>query len=88
MSTWNYRVMEDEDGQFTLREVYYTDEKEIQSWTGEVAPFGESEEELRNDLDYMLRAFNLPILSEVNLTANTMEKLLDDIKEGVEENDE
>ena len=40
--TWNYRVMVDGDGNYSIREVYYNDEKAIEGWTEECSPFGET----------------------------------------------
>ncbi len=62
MSTWNYRVIE-EDGVFVIHEVYYDDAGQPEYFTAEpVHPMGETLEELRGDLAYFQRALDLPVL--------------------------
>lgn len=69
---WNHRVIEKIDVQsgehyFEIHEVYY-ESGEIISYTREsVGPFGESEEELKEDLKLLMTAFDHPVLQEEDL---------------------
>lgn len=64
--SWNYRVVEVKPKHFELREVYYADDGETYGWTKEAAvPFGESLEELTEDLRYMMLALTQPVLALV-----------------------
>lgn len=67
MMVWNYRIMKREDkGQvyYQIHEAFYDDmEKEAHSWTAEPCePLGETLAELKHELEYMLRAFEFPVL--------------------------
>lgn len=69
MLGWNYRVIrkqvEIDYYQYEIHEVYYDDDGTIESWTEQpIAPFGESFLELQNDLNYMAKATQKPILEE------------------------
>lgn len=65
--TWNYRVVKhicEDDGfiSFAIYEVYHNSENEL-SWTVDhKAPIGDSLDELRSDLNMMLKALDLPVL--------------------------
>lgn len=66
--TWNYRVVQSEDGAYHMREVYYTNGVP-NSWTEPVATpydYYDDAEELRSDLEAMLRAFDRPLLTVVD----------------------
>lgn len=59
--TWDHRVMRREDGFLEIHEVYYEGEKV--SWTENATyPCGETLEEVRLDLERMLRCLEKPIL--------------------------
>jgi hypothetical protein len=61
--TWNYRVireMSDTTAMYTIREVY-TDPSGLSAAAD--APYGESLDELRDDLTAMLRALDKPVLA-------------------------
>ena len=63
--TWNYRVMlcdEHNLPYYVIVEAYYDADGNIEGTTGAIKPIGESEKELRADLELMLKAFDLPIL--------------------------
>lgn len=66
--SWNYRIIQipsdDEEGDvFVIREVYYDDADEILFWTeGDAAPIGSTYQEVSDDCDKMLEAFNKPVL--------------------------
>ena len=67
MRKWNYRVMRHTDafGRVFLgiHESYYNDEGEVTAWTDDLsAPAGETIEELRGDLEKMIRALEYPVI--------------------------
>lgn len=63
--SWNYRVAEETHGGvkvYTIREFYYIGDKT--GWTAtDIAPYGETPEELKTDLERMLQAFDLPVVN-------------------------
>ncbi len=71
---WNYRIVADFNNveqevlrqwSFTIRDVYYTDDKPT-SWGSEPQyPTGEDSQGVINDLEYMSKAIYLPLLIEV-----------------------
>lgn len=67
MKTWNYRVLRRE-GNFAIHEVFYEDGKPTSCTEDPVAPFGEDTlEELRHDMEMMMRALSKPVLDYENL---------------------
>ena len=61
--SWNYRVIENPDGYYTIHEVYYNQDNQIVLYSAEaIAPSGETLEELRSDLMYMAAALSKPAL--------------------------
>ena len=85
MSHWNYRVVakyRSEHPFYTIRECYYNDkdDKIPHSWTGErsSAPFGDSVDELREDINMMLQAFNKPVLVEEFNSDGEAERLVEE----------
>ena len=64
--TWNYRIVSEKapEGEFLqLYEVYYDDDGKINGMTeNPMKPYGESVEELQNDLEYMMEALKQPVL--------------------------
>jgi hypothetical protein len=68
--TWNYRVFEEKHEQpepwssFDIREVYYNEDGEIWAYSDTVSPFGESSEELKEDISMYLEAFKKPALTK------------------------
>jgi hypothetical protein len=71
---WNYRVIyspKNEDlawdtDTFSIREVFYNDDGDIEYWSDENAePFGATFEELAADFDLMAEAFERPILMTI-----------------------
>ena len=66
MMTWNYRIVSEKapEGEFLqLYEVYYDDDGKIKGMTeNAMKPYGESVEELQNDLEYMMEALKQPVL--------------------------
>ena len=63
MMYWDYRVFL-EDGGYTIRTVYYDDRGAIAACAAkETAPFGESVEELQEELNLFLAALKKPVIS-------------------------
>lgn len=68
MSYWNHRVIRKHDSDsdtvsYQIHEVYYADDGSIEQWTEDpVQPFGETAEELREEIRFFLQAFRRPIL--------------------------
>jgi hypothetical protein len=64
MITWNYRVFQEEDGDFVIREVFYDDSGAIVACTANaVEPFGSSLEELAQSIEDFKAALELPVLT-------------------------
>jgi len=68
MSKWNHRVIairEERQDFFMIHEVHYDDDGNICSWTeNPVSVSGDSLDEMRTTLHYMLRCLSKPILIE------------------------
>jgi hypothetical protein len=68
--SWNYRVIrypETEDSAFAIHEVYYDKEGRPTSWAeNPIAPLGDNLLELRAEVEYMLEAFDKPVLTIVD----------------------
>ncbi|HSF72337.1 MAG TPA: hypothetical protein VLA84_00895, partial [Microcoleus sp.] len=63
MMNWDYRVFF-EDGGYTIRTVYYDDKGAIAACSEkETAPFGESVEELQEELNQLLAALKKTVIS-------------------------
>ena len=67
---WNYRVIksgEDTDTFFTVQEVYYgeDDNEKDYSHTLECTPGGQSIDEIKTQLERMLKSLDKPILDEI-----------------------
>lgn len=67
MTKWNYRIMRHTDAFgrqfFAIHEAYYNDHGEVGAWTEEaVGAYGETLEELRDDLEKMIRALDYPVI--------------------------
>lgn len=64
MITWNYRVFREVDGDFVIREVFYTEDGSIIGCTANaVEPFGQSLEELATSIADLQSALALPVLT-------------------------
>ncbi len=61
---WNYRVIANEEinPYYTIHEVYYYDGQPITLTENRIAAFGESVEELRSDMQLMIKALDKPVL--------------------------
>jgi hypothetical protein len=67
--TWNYRVFLIPGGSpleediYAIKEVYYGDDDEIEFWSeANMAPMGNTIEELEEDLEKFIAAFDEPVL--------------------------
>lgn len=68
--TWNYRVFRHHGigpgdttiPYFKIHEAYYDEEDNFHGMTQAVYPQGETIEELRDDLDWMIKALDAPVL--------------------------
>jgi hypothetical protein len=81
MSYWNHRVIHSyhektDSHTYQIHEVYYDDKGTIEGWTSAVEPFGETPFELREDIRYLMKAFQKPILKST--IENGEEILIDD----------
>lgn len=73
--SWNHRLFQepDTDGEpwLTIREIYYDDKGVPNGYTGdEIAANGNTVEEVRLQLERMLRCLELPILKAEDFTGN------------------
>lgn len=65
MQKWDYRVFQNEQGQFGFIECYYDRENNpVSRSDGFMEPYGEDLAELRKDLSRMTTALNKPVLTE------------------------
>ena len=70
MTTWNYRVFREEDGDYVIREVFYDDNGAILGCTkNAVEPMGKSLESLAHDLEAFQEALQHPILTIAEIDA-------------------
>ena len=64
MITWNYRVFQEPDGDYAIREAIYDENGEIVGCTeNSVEPFGRTLEELAQSIDDFKAALKLPLLT-------------------------
>ncbi|HBE17954.1 MAG TPA: hypothetical protein DEG17_03755 [Cyanobacteria bacterium UBA11149] len=64
MISWDYRVFQEKDGDYAIREVIYGDDGEIIGCTeNPVEPFGRTLEELAQSIDDFQAALKLPVLT-------------------------
>lgn len=67
MKKWNYRLMRHTDAfgreYFAIHEAYYDDAGNVTAWTDDAAsPMGETKDEVREELERMLRALEYPVV--------------------------
>ena len=77
MMTWNYRVFQEDDGEYVIREVFYTEDGAILSCTANaVEPFGSTLAELAQSIDDFKAALALPVLTlkDIPESAAVLEK--------------
>jgi hypothetical protein len=62
--TWTYRVFRDNQGRYSIREVFYNRDNQIVNYSrSPVAVVGASVEELMQLVQWFRQAFELPVLS-------------------------
>lgn len=72
MITWDYRVFQEDDGDYIIREVFYAEDGTILGCTADaVEPFGRTLEELAQSIDEFKAALNLPLLTVHDMPAPT-----------------
>jgi len=65
-SDWDYRIVE-ADGVFTIHQVFYGEDGEVDYYDEEpVSPYGESQEDLENDMVEIWAAFDKPVMRLVD----------------------
>jgi hypothetical protein len=75
MIIWNYRVFSEPNGDYIIREVFYTEDGAILGCTAHaVEPFGKTIEELAHVLDDFRAALQFPVLTLDNISQPSMEK--------------
>ena len=64
MISWNYRVFREDDGEYIIREVFYSDDGAILGCTANaVEPYGSSLDELAQMIVDFQSALTLPVLT-------------------------
>lgn len=64
MITWNYRVFREDDGEYVIREVFYSEDGAMLGCTANaVEPYGRTLEELAQTLADFQSALALPVLT-------------------------
>jgi hypothetical protein len=65
---WNYRIVIDKNGMYSIRKVYYNEDNSIYANSENPEPvIGESLEDLKLGFEYMKMAFDKPCLIEENI---------------------
>lgn len=89
MSYWNHRVLKrtykptltdrTPHIEFGIHEVYYNDKNEIEMWTeDQMAPRGQTLEELAKDLQWFVDALKKPVLDEEELERANWQRSYDE----------
>ena len=64
MITWDYRIFKEDNGDYIIREVFYDEEGCIIGCTEDgVEPFGQSLEDLAEQIEAFKQALTLPVLT-------------------------
>jgi hypothetical protein len=72
-TNWDYRVIEI-DGIFTIHEVHYNAKGDIISVSEDpMGPSGETLEELKDDMEYLLQALDRPVLRKEEIEFAVMD---------------
>ncbi|MCA1991454.1 MAG: hypothetical protein LDL41_05320 [Coleofasciculus sp. S288] len=76
MIDWNYRVFQEANGDYIIREVFYAEDGSILGCTEKaVEPWGRSQEELARDIESFKEALTLPVLTLTDIpTGSTKQK--------------
>lgn len=73
MMTWNYRVFQEADGDYSIREVFYAEDGSIIGWTANaVEPIGRSLEELTVSIADFQAALQLPVLTHSSVPPSAL----------------
>ena len=84
--SWNYRVVRkrvymgktmNSEVRFAIHETYYDSDKPVSITTDPMEPYGETLEELKNDLAYMVAALEKPVLNWEDFKNKEVEVLPD-----------
>lgn len=80
MSHWNYRMvkvtypapkslgLEEPETGYEIREVYYNEDESIYAMSKDgMAPWGDTVEELKENIELMKEAFNAPVIDEATV---------------------
>lgn len=77
MTTWNYRVFREEDGDYLIREVFYDNDGRILGCTEDaVTPFGQSIDELAQNIEWFKEALDLPVLTVAEVDVAIQEEIV------------
>jgi hypothetical protein len=69
MTHWNYRVIKRQDESFGIHEVYYDENGDPTMCTADpVTLYGDSVDEIVNDVNHILHALNKPVLIDSEQT--------------------
>ena len=72
MMNWNYRVFQEPNGDYIIREVFYAEDGSIISCTqNAVEPIGQSLEALAKDIKAFQEALTLPLLTLADIPIST-----------------
>ena len=72
---WDYRVFHEDNGDYTIREVFYEEDGSILGCTeNEVSPLGRSIAELTDDLQVFTTALTKPVLRLSDLPKNIVRR--------------
>jgi len=63
-TTWNYRVIQADDGTLQIHEVYYDNAGKPWAYTAPTNPVGDDLADLTGDLRYMFKALEKPIITQ------------------------
>lgn len=79
MMNWNYRVFQEPNGDYIIREVFYGEDGTIISCTeNAVEPIGQSLEALAKDIEAFQEALTLPVLTLADIPISTSKKCHDE----------
>ncbi len=76
MTHWNYRVVrevcpipgDETEDVFTIREVFYDDDNKPEMWSSDpCGPQGQTHDEIRSDLGFMMLALEQPVIEMSDL---------------------
>ncbi|MGH9843840.1 MAG: hypothetical protein ACREEM_34320 [Blastocatellia bacterium] len=75
MTSWNYRVFLEENGDYVIREVFYDEDGWIIGCTeNPVEPFGRNLDELAKHLEWFKDALGLPTLTLADIPCKSKKK--------------